>query len=56
MAEAVGHALDDFDLVVDALDEVGAQRSAAVGKNPTEIADDFSHECVDVDTDYGISG
>jgi hypothetical protein len=30
IAEAVGHPFDDFDLVVDALDQVGAQRVAAV--------------------------
>jgi hypothetical protein len=30
IAEPVGHALDDLDLVVDALDQISAQRSAAV--------------------------
>ena len=30
VAEAVGHPFDDLDLVVDALDQVGAQRVAAV--------------------------
>jgi hypothetical protein len=29
IAETVGHALDDLDLVVDALDQISAQRSAA---------------------------
>jgi hypothetical protein len=29
-AKIVGHALDDIDLVVDALDQISAQRSAAV--------------------------
>jgi hypothetical protein len=33
VAEAVGHALDDLDLVVDALDEVGTERPTAVGQD-----------------------
>src|SRR5207342_1492110 len=37
VAEAVGHALDDLDLVVDALDEVGAQRESAVGEDAWQV-------------------
>jgi hypothetical protein len=33
VAEAVGHALDDLDLVVDPLDEVGAQGESAMGED-----------------------
>jgi hypothetical protein len=33
VAEAIGHSLDDLDLVVDALDQVGAERPAAVGQD-----------------------
>src|SRR5678816_4517509 len=37
VAEAVGHALDDIDLVVDALDEVGAQRESAVSEDAWQV-------------------
>ena len=34
IAEAVGYPLDDFDIVVDALDATSAERIAAVGEDP----------------------
>ena len=37
VAEAVGHALDDLDLVVNALDEVGAEGVAAVGQDARQV-------------------
>ena len=37
VAEAVGHALDDLDAVVDALKQAGVQRMAAVGEYPAQI-------------------
>src|SRR5690606_36200517 len=37
IAEAVGHALDDLDLVVDALDQVGPQRPSAVCQDAGQI-------------------
>jgi hypothetical protein len=37
VAEAVGHALDDLDLVFDAFDEIGAERPAAVGQDAWQI-------------------
>src|SRR6188472_4046596 len=38
VAKAVGHALDHFDLVVDALDQVGTQRPTAMGKDAGKVA------------------
>jgi hypothetical protein len=38
IAVALGHALDDLDLVVDALDEVGAERPSAVREDAGQIA------------------
>ena len=35
--KAVSHALDDFDAVIDALNEVGAQRIAAVSQNAGQV-------------------
>src|SRR5690606_14031850 len=34
---AVGHPLDDLDLVVDAFDQIGSQRPAAVGQDPRQV-------------------
>ena len=36
--EAVGHPLDDLDLVVDALEHAGVQRIAAVRQEPGQVA------------------
>src|SRR5262249_46749873 len=38
IAEAVGHPLEDLDLVVDPLEQAGVQRPAAVGKDTREQA------------------
>ena len=38
ITEAVGHPLDDFDLVVDALEHAGVQRIAAVRQQPWQVA------------------
>ena len=37
VAEAVSHSLDDLDLVVDALDEVGAEGVSAVGEDAGQV-------------------
>jgi len=37
VSEAVGHSLDDFDLVVDAFQEAGVERPAAVGQDAGEV-------------------
>ena len=37
VAEAVGDAFDDFDFVVDALDEIGAERVFAVGEDSWDV-------------------
>ena len=37
ISEAVGHALDDFNLVVDAFDEAGPDGVCAVGQNAGDI-------------------
>lgn len=37
IAEAVGHAFDDLDLVVDALDDVSAERVSAVGEDAGQV-------------------
>jgi hypothetical protein len=37
VTEAVRHAFDDLDLVVDALDEVGAQRESAMGEDAGQV-------------------
>lgn len=38
ITEAVGHPLDDFDLVVDALEHAGVQRITAVRQEPRQVA------------------
>jgi len=47
VAEAIGHALDDLDLVVDALDEVGAQREAAVRQDAGQVGLEIDGESLE---------
>jgi hypothetical protein len=44
IAEAVGGALDDLDPVADALDQVGAQRPAAVRQDAGQVRFEPAHE------------
>src|SRR5690606_35386166 len=41
---AVGYPLDDLDLVVDAFDQIGSQRPAAVGQDPRQVGLEPPHE------------
>src|SRR3546814_18897933 len=44
VAEAVGDAFDDFDFIVDALDEIGAERVFAVGEDSWDVRFERSEE------------
>lgn len=46
IAEAVGPALDDFDLVVDALDQVGPQGPSAVREDAWQVAFEVASKCL----------
>src|SRR5262249_38238940 len=37
VTKAVGHAFDDLDLVVDPLDQIGAERIAAMGEDAGQV-------------------
>lgn len=44
VTEAIGHAFDDFYLVVNTLDEVGTERILAVGEDARQVGSEVSSE------------
>jgi len=42
---SVGHAFDQFDFVVDALQDAGVQRVAAVAEDARQVAFELAGEC-----------